>query len=707
MDGMSEQSKKDDDILSEMRAFKKDCEQADGHNRKEMEDDLRFLEGHGQWDDRIKAQREADGRPCLTINKLPQYVNQVANDIRQSRPSIKVRPVDSQSDPEKAKLLEGLIRNIEYVSKADQAYDTAGFYAVAGGFGVILVETAYTDDDSFEQDIRIKRVRNPMTVFIDPNSEDADGADMTRALVTSLMPAKTFKKKYPKAAATSSVEGSEWADWFTSETVRLAEFWTREQVMRPIALLRDGTVVDADQADKSLIVSTRNAPSWKVTYRLCTGSEVLETKEWPGKYIPIVPVYGEEIDINGKVYRRGLIRNAKDVQRMYNYWRTTATEIVALAPKAPMLVTGRQIEGHENEWASSNVSPRPYLTYNNDAQAPLPQRIEPASVPQGVFTEAQVAVDDIKSVMGIYDSSLGARSNETSGRAIMMREKQGDNATFVYPDNVARAIAQVGRIVVDLIPKIYDAARMVRVLGEDGEEEIVQVNQPGIDGLLNDLTIGKYDIVVQSGPSYATKRMEAAETMMQFVQAQPQLAPLIGDLIAKNMDWPGADKIAERLVAMLPPQLQALENKDDQQAQVPPQLQQMIQQGMEQIQQQQAALTEMQAKLDDKNSEHEAKERELAIKEYDAETKRLQVTQAGMQPEQVAAIAQQTVMDLLTVMQAEQQEQYQPFEHGPQMDQPKYEPPEYQEQPTEGIGLMPPQDEPNEPGQAPGFLSPQ
>lgn len=704
MDGMSGQSKKDDDILSEMRAFKKDCEQADGHNREAMEDDLRFLEGQGQWDERIKAQRESDGRPCLTINKLPQYVNQVSNDIRQSRPAIKVRPVDSQSDPEKAKLLEGLIRNIEYVSKADQAYDTAGFYAVAGGFGAILVETAYSDDDSFEQDIRIKRVRNPMTVFIDPHSNEADGSDMTKALVTSVMPLKAFKKKYPKAATTSPVEGGEWADWYTSDSVRLAEYWTREQVSRPIALMQDGSVLPADEADPALIVSKRNALTWKVTYRLCTGGEVLEEKTWPGKYIPIVPVYGEEVDINGKVYRRGLIRNAKDSQRMYNYWRTTATELVALAPKAPMLVTDKHVEGRENEWISANVSPRPYLTYTPDSRAPLPQRIEPASVPQGVFTEAQVAVDDMKSVTGIYDASLGARGNETSGRAILMRQKEGDNATFVYPDNVARAIAQVGRIVIDLIPKVYDTARMVRVLGEDGKEEIVGVNQPAIDGLLNDLTIGKYDIVVQSGPSYATKRMEAAETMMQFVQAQPQLAPLIGDLIAKNMDWPGADKIAERMVAMLPPQLQALENKDEQQPQVPPQLQQMIQQGMQQNQQMQAALAEMQAKLDDKSSEHEAKERELAIKEYDAETKRLQVTQAGMQPEQVAAIAQQTVMDLLTVMQgqAEQQEQLQQ-----QLYVPEYEPPEYQEQPTEGVGLMPPQEETNEPDPASGFLSPQ
>lgn len=682
---------KDDKLLSELRQFKKDCEQHDGHNRKEMEDDLRFLEGHGQWDERVKAAREADGRPCLTINKLPQFVNQVANEMRQARPSIKVRPVDSSSDPQKAKLLEGLIRNIEYVSKADQAYDTAGFYAVAGGFGAILVETAYADDDKFEQEIRIKRVRNPMTVFIDPNSNEADGSDMMRALVTSLMPLEAFKKKYPKASATSPVEGSEWADWYTSEAVRLAEYWKREQIMRPIALLSDGSIVEADKVPEGAeVVSTRNAPGWKVMYRLCTGGEVLEEKTWPGKYIPIVPVYGEEIDINGKVYRRGLVRNAKDSQRMYNYWRTTATELVALAPKAPMLVTDKQIEGREQEWAQANTAPLPYLTYSPDPQAPLPQRLEPAGVPQGVFTEAQVAVDDLKSVMGIYDASLGARGNETSGRAIMMRQREGDNATFVYPDNLARAIAQVGRIVVDLIPRIYDTARMVRVLGIDGTEEIVGVNQPSLSGLINDLTIGKYDITVEAGPSYATKRLEAAETMMQFVQAQPQLAPIIGDLIAKNMDWPGADKIAERLTAMLPPQLKALEKRGGQE--LPPEVQGMIQQGMAQLQQQAAALEEMQAKLTDKGAEYAAKERELAIKEYEAETKRLQVMQAGMQPEQVAAIAQQTVIDLMTAM-AEPQEQPEYNEPAPMMEPPKE---------LQPVGIMPPEQD-DETGQAPVF----
>jgi hypothetical protein len=647
MDGM-----KATDILAEMRAFKREAEQADNHNRDAALEDLRFLEGEGQWPQGVKAMREAEGRPCLTINKLPQYVSQVANEIRQNRPAIKVSPVDSASDPDKAELLEGLIRNIEYTSKADQAYDTAGFYAVACGMGFITVETCYADDDAFEQDIRICRVRNPMTVFIDPLAKEADASDMTRAIVTSLMSAEAFKKKYPGKAATSAHEGEEWGDWYTGNDVRLAEYWTREQVPRRVALMPDGSIIDADSVPEVVQpVATRNAIRWKVTYRLCTGADILEEKEWPGKYIPIVPVWGEEIDINGKIYRRGLIRNAKDSQRMYNYWRTTATELVALAPKAPVLLTDKQVEGKENDWATANVSPRPYLTYNADPTAPMPQRLEPASVPQGVFTEAQVSVDDMKSTTGIYDASLGARGNETSGRAIMARQREGDNATFIYPDNVARAIAQVGRIVCDLIPKIYDTQRIVRVLGEDGAQALMEVNAATPYGVMNDLTTGKYDITVQSGPSYQTKRMEAADTMMLFVQAQPQLAPIIGDLIAKNMDWPGADQIAKRLKAMLPEPIKAVEQEEEGAPQIPPQVQSMIEQGMAQMEQMAAQIQELSAKNAELEADKQAKNRELAIKEYDAETKRLQVTSVAMTPEQVAMIAQQTVVEVLTAEQ--------------------------------------------------------
>lgn len=604
-------SLKDEDLLSQMRAQKAAADEFDGHNRESFEDSLRFLEGHGQWDEKVKAARALQGRPCLTINKLPQFVAQVANDIRMNRPRIKVKPVDSGADPEVAEIMEGLVRNIEYSSRADVAYDTASFYAVAGGRGFILVETCYADDDAFDQDIRIRRVQNPLTVYIDPDSQEADGSDMSWAMISRLMPKKQFKKKHPEAEA-NSIESDDNSEWFTNDSVRLAEYWTRECVPRKLALLDDGTVVDADKVPEgAAVVRERESQRYKVMYHLCSGAEVLERKEWPGKYIPIVPVWGEEININGKVYRRGLIHNAKDSQRMYNYWRTTATELVALAPKAPTLLTQRQIDGHEDDWDESINTPKPYLIYNNDASAPMPQRLEPASVPQGVFSEAQVCVDDMKATTGIYDASLGQRSNENSGVAIRQREAQGDTATFVYTDNLSRAIAQVGRIIIDLIPTIYDTKRIVRVLGEDGKDEAVTINEPTAnERLLNDLTVGKYDVQVESGPSFGTKRQEAAETMMEMMKSFPGAGPLLGDLIARNMDWPDADKVADRLKAMLPPEIKALEEETD----LPPQIAQMMEQMKAQLQQMAEQNAELQAAAQSKEQEEAYKAGELDIK---------------------------------------------------------------------------------------------
>lgn len=634
----SSDSLNDEDLLAQMRAHKTAADEVDGHNRDAFEDDLRFLEGHGQWDEKVRAQRKIEGRPCLTINKLPQFVSQVANDIRMNRPRIKVKPVDSESDPEVATIIEGLVRQIEYASRADVAYDTAGYYAVSGGRGFILVETKYADDDAFDQDIMIRRVHNPLTVYLDPDAQEADASDMSWAMITRLMPKKQFKKKYPKAEP-ESVESGDDQEWFTSDSVRLAEYWTRECVPRKLALLEDGSVVDAKKVPEgAVVVRERESQRYKVTYHLCTGSKVIERKEWPGKYIPIVPVWGEEININGKVYRRGLIRNAKDPQRMYNYWRTTATELVALAPKSPTMLTQRQIDGHEDEWDEATSTPKPYLTYNSDPTAPMPQRLEPAGVPSGVFTEAQVCVDDMKATTGIYDGSLGNRGNETSGVAIRQREAQGDTATFVYTDNLSRAIAHVGRIIVDLIPTIYDTSRIVRVLGEDGTDKQVPVNVPSAeDRLLNDLTIGKYDVQVEAGPSFGTKRQEAVETMMEMIQAFPGAGPVLGDIIARNMDWPDADKVADRLKAMLPPQILALE----QDTELPPEIQQMIEQMKGQLEQMGEQNAELMAQSQSKEQEMGFKAGELRIKEQELSLKGYELWLKSEQEDRKLEIEQQ------------------------------------------------------------------
>ena len=358
----------------------------------------------------------------------------------------------------------------------------------------------------------------------------------------------------------------------------IAEYWRREAVAKTIVALSDGQVVELaiyetqkamfDALGVSVVGRPRKVSSHKVTQSILTGAEVLETTDWAGKYIPIIPVYGEELHVDGKRRLRSLVRDAKDPQRMFNYWRTTSTELVALAPKAPFIGRKGAFDTDASKWASANVQTHAYIEY--DGNEP-PMRQPFSGVPAGALQEALSASDDMKSIMGMYDASLGARSNETSGRAIMARQREGDVSTFHYIDNLSRAIRHAGRILIDLIPKVYSAPRVVRVLGASGEARSVAVNQkislpdPADEARkiekIYDLAVGKYDLTVKSGPSFTSRREEAATQMIELIRAYPPAAPLIGDLLAKNLDWPGADEIAERLKAMLPPEIKQGEVK--------------------------------------------------------------------------------------------------------------------------------------------------
>jgi hypothetical protein len=342
-------------------------------------------------------------------------------------------------------------------------------------------------------------------------------------------------------------------------------------------------------------------------------------------------VYGDEVNVEGKRHFISLIRFAKDAQQMHNYWRTASTELVALAPKAPFIGPVGAFDTDINKWETANSQTHSFIEFDGDR---APERQAFAGVPAGALQEAMNASDDMKSIMGLYDASMGARSNETSGKAIIARQREGDTSTFHFIDNMTRAIRQVGRVCGDLIPKIYSDERMIRTIGEDGANEIVKVNgEYEAEGMVkvHDLTAGKYDLVVKSGPSYTTKREEAAQQMMQLLQAFPDAAPIIGDLVAKNLDWPGADDIAKRLKTMLPPQLQEKEGEEP----IPPQVQQAMQQGQQQIaqmgqalqqggqvlQQTQAENQNLKTQLDNKQLDHQVKMRELQIKEMELQIK--------------------------------------------------------------------------------------
>lgn len=601
-----------DDLLAEAKAAFSLVEEAEADNRKTFVEDLEFAREGKQWPDKIVKQRENEGRPCLTINKLPAFIRQVVNDARQNKPSIKVRPVDSEGDPDTAEIFDGIIRNIEYTSNADVAYDTATENAVSGGWGYIRVGIDYAYDDSFDQDIKIMRVANPLSVYGDPNSTAADSSDWDEAFVVDRLTKEQFEYEHGDKA-TVDWDDESWKpgdSWRQEKTVLVAEWWKREKVDRPIVLLSNGMIVDkADlqkpelqvllQAGMVQVKQERVTKTCKVTQRLMTGAEILSTTPWMGKYIPLVPVYGDEFDIEGKRYLRSLIYSAKDPQRMFNYWRSASTELVALAPRVPFIGRKGAFDHDQERWNTANTQSHAYLEYDG---AEMPQR-QPMDmgVAAGALQEALNAADDMKAATGLYDASMGARSNETSGRAIMARQREGDVSTFHFMDNMARAIRHTGRILLDLIPKVYSSERIVRVIGEDGSQKSVQLGAPtpvkdkkgnpqpemGPDGQpvvdpmtgqvqmqmrVYDLAAGKYDLIVKSGPSFTSRREEAAMQMTDMMQAMPQAAPILGKHLAKNLDWPGADDIAEELEAMA------------QGPQIPPEMQKEIEAGKQRLQ---------------------------------------------------------------------------------------------------------------------------
>ncbi len=649
--------KDDDDLLKEALAQFKLCEDNEADNRKAALDDLRFAKLGEQWPEAIKRQRELEGRVCITINRLPAFIRQVVNDSRQNKPSITFHPVDD-GDVETAEIMNGLMRNIEYTSNADIAYDTAIDFAVSMGFGYIRVDTDYSYNDAFTQDIKIVTVPNPFSVYADPHSTSADGSDWKVAFVTDIMKKAEFKRKWPKAQFTDVDGDMDNLDWFGEDGIRVAEWWKKEEIPTTIYKLSNGAVLDKEEyeANKELldmaritIDDERHTITCKVTQRIISGAEILETNDWAGEYIPIIPVYGDEANVEGTRHFLSLIRFAKEAAQMHNYWRTASTELVALAPKAPFIGPVGAFDTDAEKWATANVDTHQYIEYDGDE---MPQRQPFAGVPAGALQEAMNASDDMKAIMGLYDASLGARGNETSGKAIIARERQGDVSTFHFIDNMTRAIRQVGRVCGDLIPKIYTDERMIRTIGEDGTNEHVKVNGEYQDkqGLIkiHDLTAGKYDLVVKSGPSYTTKREAAAEQMMQLVQAFPAAAPIIGDLVAKNLDWPGADEIAKRLKMMLPPQLQEHEGQE-----IPPEVQQQLQQGQQQIQQMQQMIQQGGQELQRLQAENEAMKADkaneagkLKIDAYNAETNRMKVEQAMMTPEQVQQIVMQQLARL-------------------------------------------------------------
>jgi hypothetical protein len=583
-----------DSRIQEAIDFLKFANDADTMNRQEALDDLKFG-GGDQWPVELQNSRNLESRPVITVNKVDNYCRQVSNQQRQQRPRIKVHATNTHEDMVDAQTISGIIRHIEVNSNADHAYDNAFEYAVRMGWGYVRVRTDYISEDSFDQEIYIDPVDNPFTVYFDPNSVAPDGSDADRCLITTMMRKDEFRKMYPDAddggtSFTQRGTGDSQSEWITKEDIRLAEYYYTVREKATLYLLSDGSATFADDKDffqrldayGITVVDKRD--SFKKTIKYCkmTAVEILEERDWAGKYIPIVPVYGRHIVIGDKRKKFGMIRYAKDPQRMYNFWQTSITEGVALAPKAKWLLAEGQDEGHESDWANANIKSFPLLRYKqtdiDGRPAPPPTRLQPEPPQAGIMAAAAGVNDDIKAIMGIFDPAQLGQGN-ISGKAINGQQQQVDLTNFDYYDNLTRSIAHIGKICLDLIPKIYDTERVMRIIGDDGKPELLTINQrDSVGRVLNDISVGQYDVVMETGPGYNSKRQEAVDNMLPLLSAAPELMGVAGDLVFRNMDWPGADIIADRLAAANP-----MAQIDDK-SKVPPQVQMQLAMSQKQIQ---------------------------------------------------------------------------------------------------------------------------
>ena len=672
--GGSAKDKSDASILAAARSRLDLAMSALSESREDENDDLKFYAGspdnHWQWPADVLATRGAvqgqtiNARPTLTINKLPQHVRQVTNDQRQNRPGAKVIPVDDNADVEIAQIFNGMIRHIEYISDADVAYDTACENQVSYGEGYIRLLTEYCDDDTFDQDIKIGRIRNSFSVYMDPTMQDPTGADAKWCFVTEDLTRDEYERMYPDSAPITTLQSLGVGDqsisnWLNEDTVRVADYYYIDYDRATLNLYPgNATAFAGTPEDKQLKafygkpIKSRESDRPKVKYCKINGYEILESREWVGKWIPVIRIVGNEFEVDGRLYVSGLVRNAKDAQRMYNYWVSQEAEMLALAPKAPFIGYGGQFEGYEDKWKTANTQNWPYLEVNPDvtdgqgATLPLPQRAQPPMASSGLLQAKAGAAEDIKSTTGQYNASLGMGSNERSGKAILARQREGDVGTYHYGDNLARGVRHIARQLIDMIPKIYDTQRIARIIGEDGETKMVKINpdqQQAVNKIVDEQGVviekiynpgvGKYDVVATTGPGYATKRQEALEAMAQLLQGNPQLWQVAGDLFVKNMDWPGAQEMSKRFAKTIDPKLMG-DGEDNPALAAAQQQMQAMGAEMEQMHQMIQNVGKSIEMQDMYRKDYEAE-----IKAYQAETQRISAVQAGMNEQQIQDIA--------------------------------------------------------------------
>lgn len=621
-----------DDLIKEAHELYKTDQKhwAEIYRLAEEDDDFMSGEPGAQWNSEDYQKRKDAKKPALEIDQLSQFEKQVANEIRRNTPIVKVIPNGSTASIEDAEIYRGIIRTIEYRSNSDAAYDTAVACAIRSSIGFIKICTDYSTETGFDQELRIERVVSPRSIMLDSRSIEADGSDAMHAWEEEpAITVKEFRKLYPDASPVSFSD-MEYKKGDDAE-IRIIRLYRVEEEKYEIGQLDDGSVEEA--VDGKQYAAKRKVSIRKVKIYRMTKSEVIETLDFPGRYIPIVPVYGEEAWINGERKLFSLIRRSKDGQRMFNVWKSLEAELLLQQPRAPILAAVGQTEDFKEEY--SNPDKVAVLRYRqldvNGQPAPAPQRLAPPQIPAGIVNGARESVDDIKATMGIYNASLGAQSNETSGIAIQARKLQGDSATYHFGDNLVRAITQVGRVLIFAIPQIYDTPRIIQIINDEDEAEPIGINgaMANKQKMSHFLDRGRFDVRVTTGQSYATRRMETSALMADIAKSNPEFVKVAGDLFFKYMDVEGSDVLAARFEKLLPPGIK--DEDENGQAQDPrvAQMQQIIEQGMQEIQGLQQALQQAQEELKNKQAETILKAKDSQSKAQkdmmDAQAKEMQI----------------------------------------------------------------------------------
>lgn len=609
-----------DDFLKDMREEYQADLDFDRENRTQAIDDKKFAAGE-QWDPIVLQHRK--GLPCLTINSVPQFVAQLTGDWREAKRGIKVVPAEDD-DTDKASIRADLIRAIEMQSRADRVYANAFESTVQCGDGDFRIAVEYARDDVFDQDIFIRPIDDALSVVWDRLSVDPTGRDARHVFVDDVLPRKEFERKWPKVKISELSQSYQndlmAAGWIDTDTVRVTEYWRMVTRNRLLCLFEDGSVrevsadnIDTIQQKHGAPIKTRLAPCSYAQMHLVTGFDILSGPyEYKLNRVPIIRLMGRQVNVNGRRVRYGLVRFMKDSVRLKNFWRSVAAEQLGYAPKAQWIAPESAVEGREDAFRKAHLSRDPLLVYNDDAVVP-PQRLDPPVPQAALLNEAQVNAQDMKDVTGIHDASLGIRSNEISGRAINARQREGDIASLTYYDNANAAVLEAGDVINQLISQVYDGTRVIRTIGEDEQQKFIRVNDP-MDPQSPDLSVGQFDVALSTGTSYTTRRVEAAQAMMDAIQVWPQLIQVAGDIVAKAQDWPGADKLAERLKKTIPAQfLDEEERSEDGAPQITPEMVQQVQMELETLRQENEALK------NDKTIEAE----KLVIDRYNAETQRI------------------------------------------------------------------------------------